>query len=166
MSSTAVADVLQQDADFSARSTFDDQVVQLGNIPRGATRHRQVSLRLRCPAGQLEHVEAGQSIQIDYFSASLDGGAWNPARASATSTSLGPVPASWPDDGQPCPRHGLTLQDNGNSVVTFTVPSQLGRHRLRVKFEQTITPAGADDASDVVKGPRFTMRFDFIVVRG
>jgi hypothetical protein len=93
-------------------------VVALPDAAPGQVVTWPITFKLTC--GGTSHVAPGSTIQIAMDSASvpLDGD------ASATATSIGPVPANWALDG--CPSPAPTLAANGPSVVTLTMPTTAG----------------------------------------
>lgn len=117
------ADVIAPDADFVTAGNQTSR--NLGNVAPGATLMPQVNFELQCAGAQ--HVDNGKSVTLNFDS----GSSTIPAGGSlsATNTSIGPIPASWPDDtnicGSPSP---VAIQDNGNSTVTITAPVAPGTY--------------------------------------
>jgi HYR domain-containing protein len=93
-------------------------IVLLPDATPGQVVTRSVDFGLKC--GGTTHAEPGATIQLDLDTVSvpLDGA------ASATSTSIGPVPADWALGG--CASPAPTLAANAPSVVTLTMPSTAG----------------------------------------
>ncbi len=80
----------------------------------------KVDFSLTC-AG-LQHADEGQTVTLALSGVTvpLDGA------ATATSTTIGPVPASWTDDTFGCPSPAPTLPANGQSTVTLRMPTTVG----------------------------------------
>lgn len=114
----ALADTVPADGD--AITAGDQSLVDLGAAAPGATLTRPVALTLTC-AG-LSHAPAGSTITLalDSVSVPLDG------TASATTTTIGPVPADWTAAGEGCPSPAPTLPAAAPSTVTLTMPTTPG----------------------------------------
>ncbi len=104
-------------ADGDSVTPGNQNIVYLGEHAPGAIVTSNVDFTLTC-AG-LAHADEGQTITIAASSMSvpLNG------TASATSTTIGPVPAIWTDDNVGCPSPTPTMAANGQSVVTLRMPS-------------------------------------------
>jgi hypothetical protein len=107
-------------ADGDSDKLGNQVLVPLGEFAPGEIVTANVDLKLTC-AGTA-HADEGNviSIQPSSYNAPLDGS------VSATSTTIGPVPASWTDDNFGCPSPAPTLPANGQSVVTMRMPTTLG----------------------------------------
>jgi hypothetical protein len=83
-----------------------------------------IDFRLTCTG--TNHPAPGTTIQLDLLSASvpLDG------HASATTTTIGPVPDTWTPAGASCPSPAPTLPSDGPSTVTLTMPTTPGESYL------------------------------------
>jgi hypothetical protein len=92
-------------------------LINLGDRAPGEIVTWPVSFSLTC-AG-FSHADLGQTItvQLSAVTVPLDGA------AAATSTTIGPVPAAWPDDGFECADPAETLASNGLSTVTLRMPT-------------------------------------------
>lgn len=114
----AYADTVPGDGDAVAPG--NQTLIDLPDSSPGAEVTWPVTFRLTC-AG-LNHAAAGASITLDLASASvpLDG------HVSATTTTIGPVPADWTAPSTGCPSPAPTLLSNGPSVVTMTMPTTPG----------------------------------------
>lgn len=114
----AYADTVPADGDVIAAG--NQSLVDLGEAAPGATLTRSVAFTLTC-AG-LGHPAAGATITLALDSASvpLDGA------ASATTTTIGPVPADWTPSGEGCPSPAPTLAAAAPSTVTLTMPTTPG----------------------------------------
>jgi len=114
----AYADTVPADGDAVAPG--NQALVVLPDASPGQVVTWPVNFTLTC-AG-LSHAAPGDTIQLDLFSATvpLDGD------ASATSTSIGPVPATWTAGGDACPTPAPTLAADGPSTVTLTMPTTAG----------------------------------------
>ena len=143
------ADIVAPDGDIVTPG--DQATVNLGSVAPGAVLAPQTSFTLDCSSTQ--HLDQGQSLPL-LFSLSVSvvpaGGS-----LSATDTSIGPIPAAWPDDatgagqdncGSPLP----TLDDNGNSTVTITAPTTAGTYTFTAGWRfGAPTPAGNGDTNAV-----------------
>lgn len=116
--SVALADTVPADGD--AVNPGNQSLVDLGEAAPGAVVTWPVTFRLTC-AG-LNHAAPGATLQLALASATvpLDGA------ASATATTIGPVPAGWTPAGEGCPSPAPTLASNAASVVTLTMPTTPG----------------------------------------
>ena len=95
------------------------RAVDLGHATPGQVVTWPVAFQLTC--GGTAHATPGAIIQLDPGSRSaVFGGA-----ISATSTTIGPVPADWPSGGS-CTEMPQTLDANAPSMVTLTMPMYLG----------------------------------------
>ena len=116
---TAVfADTIPADGD--AVNPGNQGFVYLGEFAPGALTTTKVDFSLTC-AG-LAHADEGQTITLALSGVTvpLNG------TATATSTTIGPVPASWTDDNFGCPSPAPTLPANGQSTVTLRMPTTVG----------------------------------------
>lgn len=114
----AQADTVPADGD---QTTAGDQLlVPLDDAAPGAVVTWPVTFRLIC-AG-LSHVQAGATIALvpDSATVPLDGA------VDATTTTIGPVPATWTPADEGCPSPAPTLLSNAPSVVSLTVPTTPG----------------------------------------
>src|SRR5262245_29729175 len=86
------ADDILPDGDIV--TSGDQSSVSLGSVGPGTVLQPKTSFRLTCEGKQ--HVDAGQTIPLNFTLA----GSSVPAGGSlsATNTSIGQIPASWPDD--------------------------------------------------------------------
>ena len=115
---TAVfADTVPADGDSLAGN---QNFVPLEDQAPGAIVTKNVDFTLLC--GGLAHADEGQTITVAASSVTVP---LNGA-ATATSTTIGPVPASWTDDNFGCPTPAPTLPANGHSVVTLRMPTTPG----------------------------------------
>jgi hypothetical protein len=95
------------------------RAVDLGHATPGQVVTWPVAFQLTCNG--TTHAAPGDIIQLDPGSRSaVFGGA-----ISATSTTIGPVPADWPSGGS-CTEMPQTLDANAPSIVTLTMPTYLG----------------------------------------
>jgi len=156
-----LADTIAADADLI--TTGNQSSLNLGNVTPGQILTPPVSFVLVC-AGK-NHVDIDQSVAITFNLAGSTvpaGGALN-----ATNASIGPIPASWPDDttgggSTNCPAPAPTLEDNGNSTVTITAPTTPGTYSYVVKYSLAFSPSGGDDSSDIT-GPAPVSTFTLTV---
>ena len=107
-------------ADGDAVNTGNQTLIVLPDASPGQVVSWPVTFQLTC-AG-LGHAAPGATIQLDLAGATvpLDG------QVSATSTSIGPVPADWTVDGEGCPFPAPTRASAAPSTVTLTMPSTPG----------------------------------------
>jgi hypothetical protein len=158
------ADEVVPDGDVVA--VGDQASVNLGSVSPDQVLVRSVSFKLTCSTKN--HVDSGQSLPLNFNLAgsSVPSG----GSLSATNTSIGPVPASWPDDttsggstncGSPLP---TPIQDNGDSTVTITAPSTAGAKSYTVRWNfGALTPSGDGD-SNAVNGNHTDVTFTLTVV--
>jgi hypothetical protein len=113
----AFADTVPAD---DAVAPGNQTLVPLPDAAPGEVVSWPITFTLTC-AG-LSHAAPGATIQLDLASASvpLDGD------VSATSTSIGPVPANWTPAGEGCPSPAPTLASSVPSTVSLTMPSTAG----------------------------------------
>ena len=119
ISATSVfADTIPADGD--AVDPGNQGFVYLGEFAPGALTTTKVDFSLTC-AG-LQHADEGQTVTLAASGTTvpLNGS------ATATSTTIGPVPASWTDDNFGCPSPAPTLPANGQSTVTLRMPTTVG----------------------------------------
>lgn len=114
----AYADTVPADGD--AVTPGVQSLITLPDAAPGQVVTWPVNFKLLC-AG-LSHADVGSTVQIDLDSISvpLDGA------ATATSTTIGPIPDTWIGAGQGCPFPLPSLPANGPSTVTLTMPSTAG----------------------------------------
>jgi hypothetical protein len=110
----ASADTMSADADLVRASV--QTFIDLGTAAPGSTIHVDVGFVLFCR--NLAHVDPGVTLSI-----TPGGTPQAPAGGSitGTATTLGPVPADWPADGQPCV-DDPELAGTDPSHVTIVVP--------------------------------------------
>jgi hypothetical protein len=175
----ALADVVVPDANTDVLAPGNQagsatNPIDLGNVGPGATLTKAVSFELRCSGNR--HADAGQTVNIDLDANNTTlpgGGAKSTTTASgatgnvsATSSAIGTIPTSWPDDTTGMPNCGATppdpLQDNGNSTVTVTAPDVVNdpdgvdapvHYDFKVTYKNSLTPTGASDAPSVTGAP-------------
>ena len=157
------ADVVVPDGDVV--SAGDQSSVDLGTVSPGQLLTKSVSFRLVCDSKN--HLDSGQSLALDFALAQStvpSGGS-----LGATNASVGPIPASWPDDttgsgSTNCPSPApAPIADNGDSTVTITAPSTPGSKTFVVRWNfGTPTPAGSGD-SNAVQGSNTTVTFTLTV---
>ena len=153
---SARADIIVPDGDVVAPGYQGSQY--LGVAVAGEEIAVPVDFSLECFL--TSHVDDGQTVSIVFSLAnsSLDAGAVTAADLSATDTSIGPVPAAWPDDGGAC-SGALPLGDNGDSTVTVTAPATIGTHTFIVAYALSLSPPGADDPSALIGGALTAVEF-------
>jgi hypothetical protein len=119
MAGVAAADTVDADADLllpGRQSTFD-----LGNVAPGAVVQIDVDFALVC--GGTSHAVPGTTLTVNLASQTVP----EDGDVSATDTTIGPVPETWPADGTWCPDTGTPwLAANAASVVTVTAPTVVG----------------------------------------
>jgi hypothetical protein len=127
----AFADTVPADGDPVAGN---QTIIDLGQRVVGDQVDWNVMFNLTC-AGQT-HALADETITIDLpadgVNAPLDGA------VVATSTTIGPVPTSWPIGTDGCPSPAPRLASNGPSVVTLTMPTTPGiDYRFSLMYSRT-----------------------------
>jgi hypothetical protein len=157
------ADVVAADADLVTAGNQGSMA--LGTVSPGGTLTTPVSFELQCSG--TKHVDQNQTVTLARSSATIDAVAVGTSDVAATSVTVGPIPASWPDDptpsGMPCPSPTPTpIQDNGNSTVTIKAPLTAGAHTATVTYGNTLNPAGSQDAASVTAATN-TVTFTFTV---
>jgi hypothetical protein len=133
LTSVALADAITPDADLVQIN--NQASMDLGTVAPGAEVTTPVSFILAC--GGNKHVDDGQTVAITFSLAGstvpVGGG------LSATNTSIGPIPASWPDDGNNCPNPAPSpIGDNGDSTVTITAPTVSGTYTYVVAYSRNV----------------------------
>jgi hypothetical protein len=143
-SGAVLADSVAADGDVaSGVQTF----VDLGTVAPGATVSRDVAMTLFCSG--LRHVDPGQVVNLSQSEVTVpvEGGS-----ITATSTTVGPVPATWANDtagvsGCSGPMH---VDASLPSHVTIVAPTTPGLdYGFSVSYGRTLTPAGVSDGSSV-----------------
>jgi hypothetical protein len=107
-------------ADGDAVTPGDQALIELGQASPGQTISWPVSFRLICDG--LSHVDPGATVTLELSDVTIPEG----ASVSATTTTIGPVPADWTAVGEGCPSPAPTLASNGPSTVTMTMPMTIG----------------------------------------
>ena len=85
-----------------------------------------VGFTLTC--AQKKHVDLSETVTIEFRAVGSGSAAPSGGSLTASNTSIGPVPASWPDDEANCPST-LPVLAAAPSTVTLTAPAR-GRHLL------------------------------------
>jgi hypothetical protein len=114
----ASADTVPADGD--ALTPGSQTLINLGDVSPGQVVTWPVTFTLLCSG--TSHAPADATIQLDLASVTVPGD----GTASATSTTIGPVPADWTAQSQGCPSPTPSLLSNGPSVVTLTAPTTPG----------------------------------------
>lgn len=134
----AYADTVPADGDQVRAG--DQLLVDLGQKVVGDQVDWNVMFNLTC--GGTAHADEGATINISPSSYTVPGN----GAVAATSTSVGPIPASWTDDGQDCPLPAPRLASNGPSVVSLTMPTTPGLDQFyTVMYSRT----GADGLTGI-----------------
>jgi hypothetical protein len=115
LSVAAFADTVPADGDTVTPG--NQSLVDLGSASPGQVVTVKVKFTLTC--GGTTHAAPGSTIALDLGSVTVPTG----GDASATSTSIGPVPASWPANFEGCPSPAPTLASADPSIVTLTMPA-------------------------------------------
>ena len=135
----AAADTAPGDADLV---TPGPQMARdLGTVAPGATVVADVGFTLTCKG--LSHVDRGQVVTFSVASMTVpvDGA------LVATGGAVGPVPETWPIDGEGCPDPAPTLGLAAPIQVTLTAPTVPGMHIFTVIYQRSVAPAGSNDAA-------------------
>ena len=115
---SAYADTVPADGD--AVTAGNQTMIDLGSASPGELVTRSVSFRLTC-AG-MSHAAPDDVITLDLGGVTVPLG----GDATATSTTIGPVPADWTAQGEGCPSPAPVVASNGPSTVTLTMPTTPG----------------------------------------
>jgi hypothetical protein len=139
----AFADTATADGDLLTAG--NQSFVYLGEVAPGASLTVDVGFSLVCRNGS--HVDAGQTVTLRLASASLPSG----AAATATPGTIGPVPASWTDDGSlDCSTAPSPLLGSTNSLVTLRAPTVPNNgYVYTLGFSRSLSPAGSGDSTAV-----------------
>ena len=147
----AYADTISSDGD--TLNAGIQTSVSLGTVAPGASVTPAVGFLLNCAGSR--HVDQGQSVSLSFHT----GGSSAPAggTVSATPGTIGPVPASWPDDatgpsncGSPGPTALVSATLGVNSNVTLTAPNTPGGpYTYVVAYQASLSPGGGNDPSSV-----------------
>jgi hypothetical protein len=130
--------------------------VSLGEVAAGSTTNRSASFELQCTGAR--HADNNQTVAVNFNL----GGSTVPAGGtlSAGNTTIGAIPASWPDDamgsgncGTPAP---APIQDNGDVTVSITAPTAPGTYTYVAMFSAALSPTGANDSSSITGAPQIT----------
>ena len=153
---TAVADSIAADGDGLAGV---QNVVDLGTVAPGETIEQDVTLVLFC-AG-LRHVDPGQVVTVSQIGSTVpaEGGS-----ISASSTTVGPVPAEWANDTAGIAGCSGPMQVNSNapSHVTIVAPTTPGLdYAFGIEYTRSYAPPGVSDSTSVTG---FTMITFFVDV--
>ena len=143
----ALADTITADADLVTVGTQTS--VNLGTVAPGASITRSVGFTLVC--AQKKHVDLNESVTIEFRAVGSGSAAPSGGSLTATNTSIGPVPAAWPDDEANCPTPTPELA-SAPSSVTLTAPSTGGTYTYTVSYRIGISGPAAtagDNSSDV-----------------
>jgi len=138
----AYADQVIPDGDIV--TSGDQSNKDLGTVAPGAVLTPKTSFTLSCNG--THHVDLGQSVSLTFTLAGStvpSGGA-----LSATNASIGPIPASWPDDNSGCSPTPTPIQDNGDSTITITAPAVPGSYSYTVKWNSSV---GSPDVTGTVQ---------------
>jgi hypothetical protein len=140
----------------------DQALVNLGTVAPGAVLTPKTSFRLICDSKN--HVDQGQTVTMTYSGSSsvIPAGSM-----TATNASIGPIPASWPDDtsgggSTNCTNPLPTQGDNGDATVTITAPTSPGTYTFSPRWTFSLSPAGAGD-SNAVQGSGATVGYTLTV---
>jgi hypothetical protein len=119
LSATAVfADTVPTDGDVTIPG--NQASIDLGARGPGETITREVNFSLVCQGTSHPADGATITIQPNAISQPQDG------TIASTSTTIGPIPASWPDNPASCPSPAPVLAANGPVTVTLKTPTLPG----------------------------------------
>src|SRR5215211_2848753 len=151
----AIADTIAADADFvtaNNQSGTNPNPIDMGKVKAGGSVSKQVSFQLVCAGNN--HVNNGQTVTLDATPGTT--GVPTGGSVQATAATIGPIPLSWPDDGNACPSPAPTpIEDNGNTTVTFNAPSTATNgtvYDFSVNWgsnDVTLAPAASGDSNSV-----------------
>jgi len=154
----ALADSVQPDGDLVKPGA--QGVVDLGAVAPGAVINHDVGMTLVCVG--LRHVDPGQIVTVTQGATvvPVEGGS-----ITATTTTIGPPPASWVNDASGpigCPS-ALRLDANAPSTITIVAPPQPGlNYQFIVLFSKSLSPAGVFDGSSVTGPTALTFFLDVV----
>jgi HYR domain len=154
---TAAADNLRADGDTvtPGAQTF----VDLGEVGPSAIVTVAVGFELACTS--TTHPDPGQSITLTWAAQAAPSGG---AVVSATSATLGPVPAGWTTDGVSCPSPSPVLAGTTTSTVTLRAPAVPNSgYVYTIGWSRSVSPAGIDDAH-ALSGSFTSVAFTLAVV--
>jgi trimeric autotransporter adhesin len=143
----AFADTFTADADVVAIGT--QTTVNLGTFSPGESITRSVGFTLTC--AQKKHVDLSETVTIEFRAVGSGSAAPSGGSLTASNTSIGPVPASWPDDEANCPSTPPVLVA-APSTVTLTAPLAGGTYSYTVSYRIGVsgpTATAGDNSSDV-----------------
>jgi hypothetical protein len=130
LASTAIAFADSVPADTDLVTPGVQATIALGQRAPGEVVHVNVPLRLTCSS--TAHVAAGSVITLTMVPTVPDDGA-----ASANTTTIGPVPATWPSGSAPCPTPIPTLATNDPIDLVLTMPTTTGFHSFSLMWNKT-----------------------------
>ena len=134
----AFADTAPGDADLATPDRQSSR--NLGTVAPGATVLADIGFILTC--GWPAHVDHGQTVTFSLGTTAVPAG----GAVVATSGTVGPVPDSWPVDGDGCAWPAPTLATSTPSHVTLTAPTVPGIHEFTLFYDRSVAPAGSNDA--------------------
>ena len=138
---TAFADTVP--ADGRSDTIGIQHIVALGKAGPGQVVTWPVSFELTCDG--TSHAVPGDTIQLDQATGSFPiGGA-----ISATSTTIGPIPADWTPNGTACPLPLPTLDSTVPSTVSLTMPATPGLYQYTMSWSRSGT-TGLTKVSSIV----------------
>jgi hypothetical protein len=114
----AQADTVPADGD--AVIPGNQGLIDLGQAGPGQTITWPIRFGLTCSG--FSHAAPRATITVELSDAIVPAG----ASVSATTTTIGPVPADWTPAGEACPAPAPTLPANGPSTVSMTMPTTPG----------------------------------------
>ncbi|HEX5590895.1 MAG TPA: HYR domain-containing protein [Candidatus Limnocylindrales bacterium] len=141
---TVLADSIAADGDVASGP---QNVIDLETVAPGATITRNVTMTLFCSG--LRHVDPGQVVTLSQAGVTVPAAGGS---VSATSTTVGPVPAGWANDtaGIAGCAGPMSIDSATPSVVTIVAPTTPGLDYLfSVTYGRTLTPVGVSDGSSV-----------------
>ncbi len=137
---SAAADTVPADGD--AVTPGAQPTIALGPVAPGAELSVPVGFVLVCGNGS--HADPGQTVTLTPGTRTEpDGG----AILSASDGSVGPVPDSWPVDGELCPDPAPQLTTGAPSTVVVRAPAADGFHEYVLFYDRSLRPTGALDGS-------------------
>ena len=140
MAGTVVADSVDGDADIVISGT--QSMINLGTVAGGSTHTLDFGFDLVCKG--TNHVPVGTTIDLAPTPTAPAGGT-----IDATTASVGPVPDSWPAQGDPCIGDPV-LPATVRSHVTLTAPLAAGSNYVyRVAF--TGSPGGGTSGTTMAQ---------------
>ena len=160
----AFADTVQADADPATANVQTS--LNLGLVDPGATITVPIGFRVTCSTRQ--HPDEGQTATWTVSSVTIDAAPVTPTASSPGS--VGPFPASWPDDatggGTNCANPTPQTLDSTNAQlasVSVTAPTAPGPHTMIVTFGDDVLSLAGNNDETAITTTSTSVTFTFAV---